>query len=184
MKYCLLLLGFLAVRADAADFRVLNFGDACAEVEAKEVALGSKVMPRNDTPRTVAAAFEAQEFGRNLVVLYSCKEGRFYSGNYQLPLEELDDAVRSFREVHDQLLEKYGTPLLDSSPWHEREVTQPATISSQPSKCSTDWRTPRVWAHLMIVRGLQRNGSIGGWQVSLFISLRRTNLTEAGTDAP
>jgi hypothetical protein len=169
MKSCLVLLLIIAARADAADFRVLNIGDACVGVEAKEAALGSKAVPRNDTPRTVAYAFEAKEFGRDLVVLYLCSEGRLYSGNYRLPLEELDDAVKSFRSVHDELSEKYGTPFLDSSPWHVRDVTQPAIISSQPSEYSTDWKTPRVYAHLMIVQGRQPNGSLGGWKVALVI---------------
>src|SRR5580658_7401821 len=102
MKSYLLLLVILAARADAADFRVLNIGDACVGVEAKEAALGSKSVPRNDTPRTVAHAFEAKEFGRDLVVLYLCDEGRLYSGNYRLPLEGLEDAVKSFRNLHDQ----------------------------------------------------------------------------------
>lgn len=169
LKYCLFILAVLAARADAADFRVLNIGDACAGVEAKEAALGSKAIPRNDTPRAYALAFEAKEFGRDLVVLYLCNEGRLSSGTYRLPLEELDNAVKSFRNIHDQLLERYGTPLLDSSPWHVRDATQPATISSQPSEYSTDWSTPRVFAHLMIGHGRKPNGSLGGWKVALVI---------------
>ncbi|MGC1458179.1 MAG: hypothetical protein WA825_07875 [Steroidobacteraceae bacterium] len=169
MKYCLLLLIVFAARADAADFRVLNIGDACVGLEAKEAALGSKAIPRNGTPNTVTNAFEAKEFGRDVVVLYLCNEGRLNTGNYRLPLEDLNDAVKSFRNVHDQLLRKYGTSFLDSSPWHVRDVTQPAIISSQPNEYYTEWRTPRLLAHLMIVQGRQPNGSIGGWTVSLFI---------------
>jgi hypothetical protein len=168
MDFRLLLLVLVAAPVGAADVRVLNMGDACAGVEAKEAALGSKTVSWEGTPREYAHAFEVSEFGRDVVVMYWCQKGRLFTGNYRFPWEELNAAATSFRSVHDHLLEMYGTPFLDSSPWHVRDAAQPAIIASQPSQYMSEWRTSRVLAHLMIAHDRRDDGSLG-WRVWLVI---------------
>ena len=159
------LLALLTATVNASDVRVLNIGDSCADVEAKEAALGSKPIPWGRISGASAHAFKVRDFDGDVELMYLCYDDKLFTGNYVWRFELLDNAANSFRSVHDQLVRAYGTPFLDTPPWHVRDRAQPAIITSEPSAYATDWRTSRIHAHLMIVRN---RGDIG-WHVTLVI---------------
>jgi hypothetical protein len=170
MNYGLLLIALMTAPVSAADVRVLNIGDACAGVEAKEAALGSKPVRLPQTPPGIAYRFQAQDFDRDFELMYLCPNGHLSTATYFFQYELLDEAAKSFRSVHDRLMNTYGTPFLDSSPWHVRDLAQPAIISSDPSRYFAEWRTARVLAHLSIAPRRKNDGNLGrGWRVALVI---------------
>lgn len=124
---------FLAGSASAADFRNLDVGDLCTSVPDSELAMGS-------TPITWSVksphvyTFTGQEFGREVEISYFCPYGTLVTGNYFIPARNLDDAVRSYREVYAKLSSKLGAPALDNSPRRKETEKNHLPIPSDQSK--------------------------------------------------
>lgn len=94
----------------AADFRILNFGDDCASVQAQEVAKGSIPLPWKQVSGADIYAFQVRENNRDLVLTYFCPHGRLLTGNYSFPDELLDDADKSYGDALKWLTSMYGVP--------------------------------------------------------------------------
>ena len=161
---CMFLL--ISVQAFGADFRVLDFGRSCTSVREREEGLGSKQIAWNPSGAEFLA-FEAQEFDRQVSILYFCPKGSLFTGNYFFPLEDLDAALRSLRAVYDNLNSLHGRPFLDSTPWEK--YADPRFVMADPRKYTVTWRASRIRTTISLAPGHDRSDST--WQV--FVVLGR-----------
>jgi hypothetical protein len=159
-------LTMLSTSASAADFRALDIGQSCASAREWEVARGSTPMPGRAGAGADVYAFTGREFDRNLYFSYFCMHGDLFTGNYSFPIESLEQAVDSYRDVHGLLLSRYGDPFVDNSPWNRDSDKR--SIATDSSKYMTNWRTPRVSATLSIMPNQPTEKS--GWRVFLVIA--------------
>lgn len=165
-------LALLSAPVAAADFRTLNFGDSCADVEGKERALGAVAVPWKQISGADIYAFKIREYDRDLVMTYFCPKGKFFTGNYSYPIEQLDDAVKSYRGAYDWLISTYGAPFLDASPWQVgADSKESGRIASDPKKYMTDWRTARLSITMMIAPNLPAEPP--GWRVFIVVGERK-----------
>jgi hypothetical protein len=144
MRWLSILSLLIAPLADAADFRVLDFGSSCATVNELEASLGSvqilwsKVSPDLHT-------FSGSAFDRQVSIVYLCPRGNFEVGNYFFASQSPDDAVKTYRRLHDALVVEYGVPYIDNSPWQTNaDTVDPRSIASDPSKYIVAWRDERT----------------------------------------
>ena len=145
----LIALVLLSAPASAADFRPLKLGDACAGVEEKEQALESISLPRMDTPGV--HAFQVREYDRDLFVSYFCPKGNLFTGSYSFPIEEFDDAVKTYRRTNDGLVSNYDSPVLDSPPSLVGTDTESLVGGPDRTKYSAAWRTSRALVTISIM---------------------------------
>jgi hypothetical protein len=161
-----LVLTMLAMSATAADFRALDIGQSCASAREWEVAHGSTPVPGRTGPGADIYAFEGREFDRDLFLSYFCMHGDLFTGNYSFPIESLDQAAASYRDVHDRLLSIYGDTSVDNSPWNG--IADRRSIATDSSKYMTYWKTSRVTATLSIMPNQPNENP--GWRVFLVIA--------------
>jgi hypothetical protein len=110
-------------------------------------------------------AFTGREFDRDLFFSYFCMHGELFTGNYSFPIETLQQAADSYRDVHARLLSLYGDAFVDNSPWSGNGDER--FIATDPSKYMTNWRTSRVSAAPTIMPN--QTGEKSGWRVFLVI---------------
>jgi hypothetical protein len=78
---------------------------------------------------------------RNVTVNYFCRGGRLDSGHYVFQAQGLDDAVESYRQLHEELVKIYGPPFVDNTPWPVSGVPkEPRSIESDARNYLTSWR--------------------------------------------
>lgn len=153
------------ISANAADFRALDLGQSCASAREWEVAQGSTPMPGSAGPGAEIYAFEGREFDRAVYLTYFCTHGTLFTGNYSFPIDSLDQAVDSYRDIRERLLSVYGDTSGDASPWGGAGNTQSTGIESP--KYMTFWRTARAISSLSLMRNKPSEKS--GWRVFLVI---------------
>jgi hypothetical protein len=159
MLRVLVALALLSAPVGAADFRVLDFGDACASIQAREEPLGSVAIPWQKISGADIYAFKGREFNRELLITYFCPKGTLFSGNYYFPVEPLDVAVTSYRAAYDLLVSMYGAPFFDTSPWQVgANDKDPRAIASDPQKYTTAWKTPRLHVALSLMPNFPSEG--------------------------
>jgi hypothetical protein len=158
--------------AGAADFRALNFGDSCVDVDKREAALGSVAGPHNHQEGTTGTydiyEFQVREFERDLHITYFCRNGALLTGNYYFPLEPLETAARSFRDTYQYFESGYGVASADTTPWGSGGLKH-WPVASNPAKYTTYWES----ANLMATMSIQPNHpeEPSGWRV--FIVVRK-----------
>lgn len=123
--------------AVGGDFRTLDFGEKCDNLESMEAAFGSRPVEWPKLDQSEMHAFDGTAFEREVTIGYLCSDGRLLTGNYFFPFEDRQTAVASFEAVHKQLSRIYGTP----------RVYEPGDLGAR-------WKTPRVWiqANVMSLR--------------------------------
>jgi hypothetical protein len=97
--------------ADAHDFRALNFGDSCNNVEELESQLGS-------SPQSKSAGifiFAATRYDEDVSIIYICEGGVFSNGAYLFTFSKFSEAREFFEKVKPTLVQEYGKPVLDGS---------------------------------------------------------------------
>ena len=155
-----------SLSATAADFRALDIGQSCTTAREWEVARGSTPMPGRTGAGADIYAFTGREFDRDLFFSYFCMHGELFTGNYSFPIESLEQAAESYRDVHAILLSTYGDAFVDNSPWSgdgDRRF-----MATELSRFNTNWRTSRVSATLTIMPS--QTGEKSGWRVFLVIA--------------
>lgn len=144
-KCALVPLLFVAT-ADGKDFRVLNLGDSCATVRAREAAQGSTEIKRKKGGAGLQSiVFRGSAFGRDLSLSYFCSDGgkgSLVAGRYDFPVEKLDRAVETYHKTYTRLIALYGKPSTDNSPWQQSEPR----VQAPERWYLTTWRTFRVAA--------------------------------------
>lgn len=151
MFHRLILLAFLSNPVCAADFRGLNFGDTCAGAGEKEKELVSVSGLLKQVSGADTQTFQAREHGPNLVMTYFCPKGNLLTGNYSLPIEQSDDAVKPYRGTGDRSVLTDGSPVLDSSPLLVGTDTEFLLGGPGRTKYSAGWRTSRALIMISIM---------------------------------
>jgi hypothetical protein len=168
MRTIVVVIVLFAGAASAADFRTIEFGDPCAPVRDKELALGStKITWSGISPYVYA--FKGQEFGREVQISYFCFPHESLSvGNYFIPEGNLDDAVRSYREVYAELIGKLGAPNLDNTPWQNgRAENNREPVPSDKSKYVVFWMGQRMDTTLSLLRSGDKTTEY--WKVAIAV---------------
>ena len=178
-------LTMFAISATAADFRALDIGQSCGSAREWEVAQGSTPMPGSAVPGADIYAFEGREFDRDVYLSYFCMHGTLFTGNYSFPIESLDQAVDSYRDIRERLLSVYGETSSDASPWSGAGDMRSTGIDSP--KYMTFWRTAGASTTLSLMRN--KPSEKPGWRVFLVIGPVTSKATsqsappEANSDA-
>jgi hypothetical protein len=168
----------LASPADAADFRVLDFGSPCDSIRELEGAQGSIPIPWTHSEAEGWYGFRGRAFGREVSILYLCVNGHLCTGNYLFPFEEPDQAVESYRGVYEDLVSRYGKPFVDNTPWqHGVPEKDQRFIASDPRRYMTSWRTSGVRTTL----SLMPNSDSSGPALQVFVVVSRIR-TDAGSN--
>jgi hypothetical protein len=162
MRWLFIVAVLLAMRLEAADFRMSDFGESCALLAEREAALGSEPMPLNGAP-----AYKTKLFGHEVSIIYVCTTGVLRIGNYVFPKQTREAAVETLRVVYDDLVSTYGVPFLDGSPWQYGEATIDPRAIYEPGYL-TAWRTPRVNLTAVLVQDKRDPGP--NWKVMVVFS--------------
>jgi hypothetical protein len=163
------LLALIAVSAEGADFRAPDIGQSCATVVEWEIAHGSTPVPWTTVPGAETYAFRVRQFDRDILAQYVCVKGNLLAGNYLFPVESLDQAVDSYREIHSRLLAVYGIPSADNSPWSDNVDSR--VTSLYPQQYMTIWIAARETSTISLMPN-KKSESVG-WRVFLVIGAAR-----------
>jgi len=101
--------------ANAADFGVADLGTSCSSIHELEIARGSSPVPSQAPNTGERLAFRGRAFDRDVSMLYLCRSGTLWAGNYFLPIEPLAQATKSYLRVYEELVSLYGEPLLPNN---------------------------------------------------------------------
>src|ERR1044072_2133633 len=107
-----LALFFLLPCAVAADFRALDYGDDCSNLEAQESLLGA-VRDGNHTDETPFIIFQGEYRGRLVYISYTCPEGKFSGGSYLFERTTFQLGKQLYAELKRHLSVELGAPFFD-----------------------------------------------------------------------
>ncbi len=117
MKHLTILVALVlpAGTASAQDFRSLNFGESCLEVESKEYHLGNS--PRAQSKETSAVfEFNGVFLDRSVTIVYHCDgKGLFKKGAYIFEITSETDLETFFAVAKPNLENLLGPPAFDGS---------------------------------------------------------------------
>ncbi len=116
MHRLMILLVVFAFPADAADFRSVDIGASCNNVDAWEMAHGSTRNVTHADPGLEVYSYNIGEFGRRVKVRYLCHSEKFFSGHYDFPIETWAQAVETYIDVYDSLRSIHGDPSTGGPP--------------------------------------------------------------------
>ena len=164
MRISLVILAVFAARAGAADFRAVDLGASCASVEKFEESVGSRQLPWQGAEGLEGYSNLGRAFDRVVTINYFCLEGHLEAGHYLFPIEELETAVESFRQLHEQLVNSCGVPFVDNTPWQgEGSPKDPRSVQSDPREYLTSWRMGSAWVSVSLMRNFTTEQP--GWRV-------------------
>jgi hypothetical protein len=105
-----------ALPAAAADFRAVDIGESCNNVDAWEMARSSTRNLTHADPPLDVYSYNVEEFGRRVTVRYLCHSGKFISGHYDFSTETWTQAVATYSDIYKSLRSTYGAPSTDDHP--------------------------------------------------------------------
>jgi hypothetical protein len=149
---------------NAADFHGVTFGDDCASVPAREMALGSNRIPWTQPPGADIYAFEVHEDDFDLVMTYFCPKGKLLTVNYSFPAEKLQDAVKTYRHALIWLNSMFGAPDHENSGMENPHLQ---IIESDPQKYFAHYRSGPLGAEMIIHHTLEPQGD--AWRVKVVV---------------
>ena len=166
MKPRLLVLTLLAAAAGpalAADFRALDFKAPCAEVAAKEAALGSKPFTEQ-LPSGFQYAFNNREMDRDVIIGYACRDGRFFRGAYIYMVKDEADATELYNAIKRNVTKARGKPSYDfaSAEYRNKMKSIGAKLSTADTQVAF-WNNGHSEAHASVAVP----SGTRGWRVSL-----------------
>jgi hypothetical protein len=158
-----LLLTCAFASVQAADFRTLDFGAACANVPALETARGSGAFDER-LPSGYQYAFRARFMDHDTVVGYSCRDGVFFRGAYIFDVADQAEATRLYRQLKQRVTRERGAPSYDfaSAEYRQKMAAVGATLSVVDTQVAF-WDGKRDEAHLSVAEPSRGHG----WRVSL-----------------
>jgi hypothetical protein len=159
----LILLAAAGGPAAAADFRALNFNESCADVAAKEAALGSKPYTEQ-LPSGFQYAFLNREADRDVIVGYACREGHFFRGAYIFMVKDEADATALYRVLKQRVTKERGKPSYDfaSAEYRNKMKSVGATLAPVDTQVAF-WNNGHSEAHASVAAP----SGTRGWRVSL-----------------
>ncbi len=160
-----LLAGFTFVcgGAEAADFRTLDFNSSCADLPAREAALGSAPFDEQ-LPSGFQYAFRNREMDRDVIVAYACRDGRFFRGAYIFSARDAADATALYAALKRRMTKERGAPSFDfaSAEYRRKMHAVGATLAPVDTQVAF-WNSPRSEAHASVAAPSGQRG----WRVSL-----------------
>ncbi len=147
----------------AADFRALDFNASCADVAAKETALGSKPYTEQ-LPSGFQYAFLNREMDRDVIVGYACREGHFFRGAYIFMVKDEADATRLYNALKRRVTKERGKPSYDfaSAEYRNKMESIGATLDPVDTQVAF-WNNGHSEAHASVAAP----SGTRGWRVSL-----------------
>lgn len=164
MRHILVTLLMLASgSAGAADFRVLDFNAPCDTLPALEAARGSATFDER-LPSGFQFAFRGQEMGRDVVIAYACREGRFFRGAYIFAAKDEGDASSLYKAIKQRVTRERGQPSFDfaSADYRQKMKAVGATLSRTDTEVAF-WNNGHSEAHASVAEPSGERG----WRVSL-----------------
>jgi hypothetical protein len=159
----LLILVFGAAATNAADFRVLDFDAPCEDLAQREAALGSKPYDAK-LPSGYQFAFRARELDRDVIVGYSCRDGKFFRGAYIFDVKDGEDATQLYSALKRRATRDHGAPYYDfASAEHRRKMREVGATLSRTDAQVAFWKTQVAEAHASVAEPSKDRG----WRVSL-----------------
>jgi hypothetical protein len=147
----------------AAEFRVLDFDQACTEVAALEAARGSLTFD-GKLPSGYQHAFRARDMDRDVVIGYSCKDGKFFRGAYIFEAKDGEDATQLYTALKRRVTKELGAPYYDfASAEHRRKMQDVGATLSRADTQVAFWDAGKSEAHASVAEPSQDRG----WRVSL-----------------
>jgi hypothetical protein len=158
-----LIVALAAPAANAADFRALNFDASCDGVAAREAAMGSQPY-EGKLPSGYQLAFRARELDRDVVIGYSCRDGKFFRGAYIFDAQDGDDATRLYGALKKRVTGELGAPYYDfASAEHRRKMQEVGATLSRTDTQVAFWKNDVYEAHASVAEPSKDRG----WRVSL-----------------
>lgn len=108
MSLCLLPMA-LGAYCQAADFRVLDFGDSCAQLIEQETRAGARFVAKEHS----RLRFADRHLGRQADITYECPQGRFNRGLMVFRFQDFAAAQGFFDRHKADYIAYYGVPDLD-----------------------------------------------------------------------
>ena len=159
----LLVAVFASLAADAADFRALNFDAACDDVAAREAAMGSQPYD-GKLPSGYQFAFRGRQLDRDVVIGYSCRDGKFFRGAYMFDVRDGDEATQVYGALKQQVTRELGKPYYDfASAEHRRKMEEAGATLSRVDTQVAFWKNATYEAHASAAEPARERG----WRVSL-----------------
>jgi hypothetical protein len=150
-------------RAAAADFRALDFNASCTDVATREAASGSTPYTEQ-LPSGFQYAFRNREMGRDVIVAYACRDGRFFRGAYIFMAQDEADATALYSALKRRVTKERGKPSFDfaSAGYRNKMKSIGATLSRADTEVAF-WNNGHSEAHASVA---EPSGT-RGWRVSL-----------------
>jgi hypothetical protein len=147
----------------AADFRTLDFGASCDSIAVLEAAQGSTSFD-GKLPSGYQLAFRNRDLDRDVVIGYSCKDGKLFRGAYIFDAKDGDDATQVYAALKRRVTKEHGAPYYDfaSAEYRNKMKELGATLSRADMQVSF-WHTKNGEAHASVAEPSKDRG----WRVSL-----------------
>jgi hypothetical protein len=153
----------MSERADAADFRVLDFNASCADIPALEAARGARVLDER-LPSGFQFAFRDRELDRDVVVAYACRDGKFFRGAYIFAVPDEATASAVYRSLKQRVTRELGQPAYDfASAEHRKKMQDAGATLSRADTQVAFWDGKLSEAHASVAEPTAERG----WRVSL-----------------
>jgi hypothetical protein len=153
----------LSPGAIAADFRTLDFGQPCDNIAGLEAAQGSTPF-EGKLPSGYQFAFRNRDLDRDVVIGYSCKDGKLFRGAYIYDARDGDDATQLYDALKRRVTKDVGAPYYDfaSAEYRNKMKELGATLSRADTQVAF-WNTKDGEAHASVAEPSKDRG----WRVSL-----------------
>jgi len=153
----------LAERAEAADFRVLDFNASCADLPALETARGTQMLD-GPLPSGFQYAFRGREMDRDVVIAYACRDGKLFRGAYIWAVPDEATATAVYRAIKQKVTRELGAPSYDfASAEHRKKMEVAGATLSRADTQVAFWDGKRAEAHASVAEP----SADRGWRVSL-----------------
>lgn len=157
-------LSFLVPCAVAADFRALNYGEDCADLEARESLLGAvPARDRTDEGRPFFI-FQGEYRGRLVYISYTCPDGKFSAGSYLFERTTFELGKQIYTELKRHLSKEFGSPFFDEdSEEYRKKLSEDVRKMSEAQRYSAMWSS----GNSVISSALYGPAGGDGWQVAI-----------------
>jgi hypothetical protein len=147
----------------AADFRELSFDASCEKIAAHEAALGSSPF-EGKLPSGYQFAFRNRELDRDVVIGYSCRDGKLFRGAYIFDVKDGEDATKVYAALKRRVTKELGAPYYDfASVEHRRKMQEVGATLSRTDTQVAFWNANSSEAHASVAEPSKDRG----WRVSL-----------------
>ena len=163
LSFAAVLVASLPGTLNAADFRELSFDASCDTVAAHEVALGSAPF-EGKLPSGYQLAFHNRELDRDVVIGYSCRDGKLFRGAYIFDVKDGEDATQLYTALKRRVTKELGAPYYDfASVEHRRKMREVGATLSRTDTQVAFWNAKNAEAHASVAEPSKDRG----WRVSL-----------------